>query len=148
MFVWGTANPQGEGDGYNGLFLTADDIKEAVRDKSLEGLPVKIEHKGIAVGKVVTAWDNNGKLDILVDVNEKILEGNVVSRFVRNKICNDFSLGYTVGLAFSETLQTYKPAQKKFNEVSIVRAGAREQCHIHGYSVHSEEEPSAKKRKI
>jgi len=135
MFVWGTANPPGESVGYNGLFLTEDDIKGVVQDHSLNGLPVKIEHKGIQVGRVVTAWNNNGKLDLLIDVDERVLEGDVVSRFVRNKVCNDLSLGYTVGLQYSETAKTYTPSKKTFNEVSIVRAGAREKCHIHGYSV-------------
>jgi len=135
MFVWGTANPQGESDGYNGLFLTGADIKSVVQDNSLNGLPVKIEHKGIQVGRVVTAWNNNGKLDLLIDVDERVLEGDVVSRFVRNKVCNDLSLGYTVGLQYSEAAKTYTPSKKTFNEVSIVRTGAREKCHIHGYSV-------------
>jgi hypothetical protein len=135
MYIWGTANPQGEGVGYNGLFLTETDIKNTIQDNSLIGLPVKIEHKGRTVGKVVTAWDNKGKLDILVDVDQRIIEGDVVSRFVRNNICQDFSLGYTVGLQFSESARTYTPSQKKFNEVSIVRKGARDQCHIHGYTL-------------
>jgi len=145
MFVWGTANPPGEMDGYNGLFLTQADIQSVVQDNSLNGLPVKIEHKGIKVGSVVTAWNNNGKLDLLIDVDERVLEGDVVSRFVRNKVCNDLSLGYTVGLQYSETAKTYTPAKKTFNEVSIVRAGAREKCHIHGYSV---DDSVGKKRKL
>ena len=145
MFLWGTANPPGESDGYNGLFLTEADIRSVVQDQSLNGLPVKIEHKGIQVGKVVTAWNNNGKLDLLIDVDEQVLEGDVVSRFVRNKVCNDLSLGYTVGLQYSETAKTYTPSKKTFNEVSIVRSGAREKCHIHGYSV---DETVHKKRKL
>jgi hypothetical protein len=144
MFVWGTANPPGESDGYNGLFLTDADIKGVVHDQSLNGLPVKIEHKGIQVGKVVTAWNNNGKLDLLIDVDERVLEGDVVSRFVRNKVCNDLSLGYTVGLQYSEAAKTYTPSKKTFNEVSIVRTGAREKCHIHGYSV----DDTSKKRGV
>lgn len=136
MYIWGTANPSGESDtDYNGLFLTQSDIKNAIETKQLEGLPVKVEHTGINVGRVVTAWDNQGKLDLLVDVDQRILEGDIVSRFVKNKVCQDFSLGYTVGLAYSETAKTYKASEKKFNEVSIVRTGARENCHIHGYSV-------------
>ena len=144
MFVWGTANPPGESDAYNGLFLTDADIKGVVHDQSLNGLPVKIEHKGIQVGKVVTAWNNNGKLDLLIDVDERVLEGDVVSRFVRNKVCNDLSLGYTVGLQYSEAAKTYTPSKKTFNEVSIVRTGAREKCHIHGYSV----DDTSKKRGV
>jgi hypothetical protein len=147
FYAWGTVNPEGEAGDYNGLFLTSEDIKNAVRDKSLDGLPLKIEHKGVAVGKVVTAWDNRGKLDILVEVDQSVLEGDVVSRFVSHDICKDFSLGYTVGLQYSEAAQTYKPAQKTFNEVSIVRKGARDSCKIQGYSVCGAPSDAKKQRK-
>jgi hypothetical protein len=150
MFVWGTANPVGESDeAYNGLYLTAHDIDRVVNDNSLVGLPVKIEHVGGAVGNVVLAWKNQEKLDILIDVDEKNMQGDVVSRFVRNNICNDFSLGYNVGLKFSESLQLYTPTEKIFNEVSIVRRGARSDCHIHGFSCEDKTvKPDAKKRKL
>ena len=115
--------------------MTKDNISDAVRDKSMEGLPVKIEHKGIAVGKVITSWINNGKMDLLIDVDEGIFEGNIVSRFVRDGVVNDLSLGYNVSLQFSEKSQTYVAAKKTYNEVSIVRTGARTGCHINGYTV-------------
>jgi hypothetical protein len=144
MFIWGTANPAGLADGYNGLFLTTQDIEGVVRDNSMDGLPVKIEHKGIDVGKVVTAWHNTGKLDILIEVDEKIFEGDCVGRFVRNQVCKDLSIGYNVALQFSDSTQKYEPMKKTFNEVSIVRSGARDQCHIHGYTV---DDKAAKKHK-
>jgi hypothetical protein len=132
----GTANPEGEeNETYNGLYMTKGDIADAVRDNSMDGLPVKIEHKGVAVGKVVTSWINNGKMDLLIEVDERIFEGNIVSRFVRDGVVNDLSLGYNVGLQFSEQSQTYVAAKKTYNEVSIVRTGARNGCHINGYSV-------------
>ena len=115
--------------------MTKGDIADAVRDNSMDGLPVKIEHKGVAVGKVVTSWINNGKMDLLIEVDERIFEGNIVSRFVRDGVVNDLSLGYNVGLQFSEQSQTYVAAKKTYNEVSIVRTGARNGCHINGYSV-------------
>ena len=139
MYVWGTANPEGLADGYTGLFLTTKDIESVVRDNSMDGLPVKIEHKGVDVGRVVTAWHNDGKLDILLEVDEKIFEGNCVSRFVRNQVCTDLSIGYNVSLQFSESTQKYETLKKTFNEISIVRSGARERCHIHGYTVADQE---------
>jgi hypothetical protein len=135
MLIWGVANPEGEQDGYNGLFLTADDIALAVQGSAMDGLPVKIEHKGVPVGKVVTSWINKGKMELLVDVDENIFEGNIVSRFVRDNVVSDFSLGYNVGLQFSDTSQSYVAASKTYNEVSLVRKGARTGCHISGYSV-------------
>jgi hypothetical protein len=134
MFIWGTANPEGLCDGYNGLFLTTADIQNIVNENSMDGLPVKIEHKGVDVGKVVTAWQNTGKLDILLEVDEKIFEGDCVGRFVRDQVCKDLSIGYNVALQFSDSTQSYAPLKKTFNEVSIVRNGAREQCHIHGFT--------------
>jgi len=67
-------------------------------------------------------------------VDQRVLEGGVVSHAALNEIGQDFSLGYTVGLKFSESAQTFAPFEKRFNEVSIVRGGARESCRIHGFS--------------
>ena len=145
MLLYGTINPIGEkGGSYEGLYLTDSDIKSAISDESLVGLPVKIEHVGVSVGKVLSTWDNAGRLDVLLEVDEKIFEGDVVSRFVRSKVVKDLSLGYTVGLQFSETAQKFTATKKTFQEVSIVRVGARDTCHIHGFST---EEPT-KKRKL
>lgn len=143
----GVANPEGEQDGYNGLFLTADDISLAVKENAMDGLPVKIEHKGVPVGKVVTSWVNKGKMELLIDVNEKNFEGNIVSRFVRDNLVNDLSLGYNVGLEFSDRTQSYVAASKTYNEVSIVRKGARTGCHISGYSVVDDTPCKPKRRK-
>jgi hypothetical protein len=131
----GVANPAGEEAGYNGLFLTEGDIDAAVQGEVMNGLPVKIEHKGVPVGKVVTSWVNKGKMELLIDVDEHIFEGNVVSRFVRDNVVKDLSLGYNVALQFSDASQTYVAATKTYNEVSIVRTGARNGCHINGYSI-------------
>jgi hypothetical protein len=132
---------------YQGLYLTDNDIKSAIGDESLVGLPVKIEHTGVPVGKVLSTWDNHGRLDMLLEVNEKIFEGGVVSRFVRSQVVRDLSLGYTVGLQFSETSQSFTATKKTFQEVSIVRIGARDTCHIHGFS-DPETNPGPKKRKL
>jgi hypothetical protein len=146
MLIWGVANPEGEQDGYTGLFLTADDIKLAVNGDLMDGLPVKIEHKGVAVGKVVTAWENKGKMELLIDIDETIFEGNVVSRFVRDNVVCDLSLGYSVGLQFCDKSHNYVAAGKTYHEVSLVKKGARSGCHIGGYSV-VDKTHSTKRRK-
>ena len=79
MLVWGTANPEGLGDSYNGLFFRAADIQQSVDE--IVGKPVKIEHKGADVGRVVSAWtDRAGKLDLLLEINTRDVE---VTPFVR-----------------------------------------------------------------
>jgi hypothetical protein len=55
MLVYGTCNPEGYGDSnYEGLYLTDADIKQIT--PQMQGIPVKIEHRGVDVGQVVTAW--------------------------------------------------------------------------------------------
>lgn len=55
MLVYGTCNPEGFGDSnYEGLYLTNSDIENMV--PQMPGIPVKVEHRGEGVGKVVTAW--------------------------------------------------------------------------------------------
>jgi hypothetical protein len=137
FLVWGCVNPKGEdGEGYNGLFLTDSDINDCVRNNSLSGLPVKVEHCGVDVGKVVTSWDSgNGALQVLLEVDRRVLEGDIVSRFIGASICQDFSLGYTVGLKYSDSAKTFQSATKTYTEVSIVRRGARPSTHISGFTV-------------
>lgn len=132
--LWGTANPDGQCETqYDGLFLTKQDIDRIVEERLMDNLPVKVEHAGIDVGKCVCAWNNNGKLDLLLDINEGCFEGALVSKFVDKGICSDLSLGYTVQMQFSEATKSYSMS-KKYREISLVKKGAREKCHIHGWS--------------
>jgi hypothetical protein len=136
MYVWGTANPAGEhNEEYNGLYLTKHDIDEIVLSESLKGLPVKVEHTGVDIGEVVSSWKNGEKLDILISLNSTSMESAVTSRFVQGGVCQDFSLGYTVELAHSEKTGKLAPSRKIVKEVSVVRRGARPDCHIHAYTV-------------
>lgn len=134
MYVWGTANPMGEGNGYDGMYLTGGEINNMVLDRDLIGLPVKLEHKGDAVGKIVSAWQHKGRLDILLNVDENSpnLDSTLASQFVKGSVCKDLSLGYTVGVeqSLNGALSTGK---KRVAEVSLVKRGAREKCHIHGF---------------
>jgi hypothetical protein len=59
MLLWGTANPEGMENDYQGIFLNKEDIKSMVRQveqatRRAEKIPVHLEHKGVAVGHVVT----------------------------------------------------------------------------------------------
>ena len=59
MLVYGTCNPEGYGDNsYEGVYLTDADIRQIT--PTMQGVPVKIEHRGVDVGKVGAASSLNG----------------------------------------------------------------------------------------
>jgi len=135
--LWGTANPEGLTD-YEGLYLSREDIAEMIRqiDESTsrgEPTPVHVEHKGVQVGRVLTAWEHNGALDCVLALDDRVLEGAIGSEFVRAGICRDLSMGYT--LSMEQSAQGgIKVGKKRLKEISIVKRGARPRCHIHGVS--------------
>jgi hypothetical protein len=134
MFVWGTANPVGESAGYDGMYFTGGEINDMVLDRKLVGLPVKIEHKGEQVGHIVSAWQHSGRLDLLLNIDESSpsMATAVASHFVTGNVCKDLSLGYTVGVEQSAD-GGISTGRKQVSEVSIVKRGARENCHIHAF---------------
>lgn len=134
--LWGTANPEGMKN-YRGIYLNEEDIQEMINQidsasASERKIPVLVEHKGIEVGHVVSAWNHHGKLECVLALNNKVLEGSIGSEFVRSGICRDLSLGYDVSLENSKS--GVKVGKKKLKEISIVKKGARPRCHIHGVS--------------
>lgn len=135
--LWGTANPEGMRD-YSGVYLSADDIRDMilqVDDSNRRGdpTPVHVEHKGVAVGRVLTAWEHNGALECVLALDDRVLEGSIGSEFVRSGICRDLSMGYTLSMEQSATGKV-SVGKKRLREISIVKAGARPKCHIHGVS--------------
>lgn len=136
--LWGTANPEGLKDSYRGVYLNASDVRsmvDQVSEANAKGaaIPVKLEHSGINMGRVVSAWENKGTLECVLEINERLLEGSIGAEFVRTGICKDLSLGYTVEMAQSGTGQV-QSRRKKLNEISIVVKGARQRCNVHGIS--------------
>ena len=136
--LWGTANPEGLKDSYRGVYLNASDIRSMVDQVSQanargDSSPVKLEHSGIALGRVVSAWESRGTLECVLEINERVLEGSIGAEFVRSGVCKDLSLGYTVEMAQSGTGQVHA-RRKKLNEISIVVKGARQKCNVHGIS--------------
>lgn len=133
MLVWGTVNPVGEGANYKGFYLTRDDIRQCVSQGGIIGKPVRIEHKGSDVGTVVSAWQNrSGQMDCLLELRHDNLEGAVISKFVDQGVCRELSLGYMVDVRNSQG--SLAASNKRVVEVSIVKKGARESCHIHGFT--------------
>jgi hypothetical protein len=135
MLVWGISNPEGVHLD-SSIYLTKSDIQEMIAqieqaNRKGDYIPVKIEHKGIDLGRVVSAWEHNGQLECLLDLNENVLEGSLGSEFVRQGITKDLSLGYEVSLQHSDKTR-FSVKQKKLKEISIVKKGARNNCHILG----------------
>jgi hypothetical protein len=135
--LWGTANPEGMDNCYQGIFLNKDDVQSMVRQVETansrgQPIPVHLEHKGVPVGHVVSAWAHKDTLQCVLRLNERVLEGSIGSEFVRKGICNELSLGYAVDLQNSAT--GLKAVSKKLKEISVVKKGARHHCQIHAVS--------------
>jgi len=130
---WGTANPSGENETYDGLYLKKHEINNMVLDRDLVGLPVKIEHKGDQIGHVVSAWQHQGRLDMLLRINDqKSLFSTIGKTFVKSGVCSELSLGYSVAMQHSKETGL-KTGIKTVGEVSIVKQGARDNCTIHSF---------------
>lgn len=134
--LWGTANPEGM-QNYKGVYLNEEDIHDMIvqvdsANSTSTRIPVLVEHKGINVGHVVSAWTHQGKLECVLALDNKVLEGSIGSEFVRAGICRDLSLGYDVSLENSQS--GIRVGKKRLREISIVKIGARPRCHIHGVS--------------
>lgn len=140
MLIFGTANPVGYGgDDYHGLYLTDRDIDENV--PKMYGIPVKIEHRGEDIGKVVSAWKHSsGRMDLVLEIDGISLESEFGREFVKRGVCKDLSLGYNVQMSKSES-GMIRADKKKVVEVSLVRVGARDDCHIRGWSSPSQAPP-------
>lgn len=139
--VWGTANPEGLKDTYKGVYLNVEDISNMVQQvgqANREGapIPVKLEHTGVPLGRVVSAWENKGTLECVLEINEGVLEGSIGAQFLRSGICKDLSLGYTIDMEQSKKTGKIQARRKKLNEVSLVVKGARRNCKVHGISKH------------
>jgi hypothetical protein len=134
--IWGTANPEGLAESYQGIYLNSQDIQSMVaqvndaRSRN-EPIPVKIEHGGADVGRVVSAWNYNNTLQCVLELDESTLEGSIGSQFVRDGRIRDLSLGYSCEIEHSK--QGLRSRKKGLREISIVKKGARHKCHIHAY---------------
>lgn len=133
MLVYGTANPVGYGtNSYEGFYLTNDDINTIT--PTMVGIPVKIEHKGGSVGEVISAWKHNGRMDLILRIDDAGIESEFGKEFVKRGICKDLSLGYSVQMSKSAA-GFIRACNKKVLEVSLVKTGARDDCHIRGWGV-------------
>jgi len=131
MLVWGTANPCGESnETYKGLYLRDRDIDAFIQE--MKDKPVKVEHTGPEVGKVVHAWKNSNQgLDCILQIDQSnSLDGSVITSLIQNKCANELSLGYRVRMDMSSE-SSRGHLEKEIVEVSIVKRGMRPDCKIH-----------------
>jgi hypothetical protein len=132
MLLMGICNPSGEKDTYNGLYLTESELARVVSDSKMRDIPVKTEHAGSEVGRVLTSFlDANGNLNCIMELSKSSLPACLAQGFVRDGLALDLSLGYTVDIQNTEN--NLQAMQKKIVEVSLVRKGARSGCHITAY---------------
>lgn len=132
MLLMGVCNPTGEQDTYNGLYLTRSEISRVVSDSKMRGIPVKTEHAGSEVGRVITSFlDEQGNLNCVMELSKSSLAACLAQGFVRDGLALDLSLGYTVDI--QNTDNNLQAIEKKIVEVSLVRKGARSGCHITAY---------------
>jgi hypothetical protein len=133
MLVFGTCNPAGENTAHTGVYLRKEDISSMVRSGALLQLPVKIEHMGSSVGKVISAWEHGGRLDCVFRIDDNSIDSIFAQEFVKSKKCPELSLSYSVTMQNSAD-GCLTGGGKDMIEISIVRSGARENCLIRGFS--------------
>jgi len=132
MLLLGTCNPAGESATYNGLYYKQDELQEMVDGGRLRAIPVKQEHTGGEVGRVVSSFiDRRGALQCVMEIDEHTVEGSIAKGFVCDGIALDLSLGYSVDVRNSDN--RLQAGEKRLLEISLVRKGAREGCHISAY---------------
>jgi hypothetical protein len=124
----GVCNPTGEAADYNGLYFTDADLRELARGQ-LRDVPVKAEHRGQELGRVVSSSvDGDGRLNCVMRIAEDTVEGAIAAGLVKDGIARELSLGYSVDVA--HTGQKLQAGAKRVLEVSLVRKGAREACFV------------------
>jgi hypothetical protein len=129
LLLYGTVNPQPESDSHDGVYLRRDDMREIYEQGSLLNKPVLIEHTGDAIGSVVAAWIYKDRLDCVLKVKDDSIEGVVAQRYLQTSPA-ELSLSYNVLMRHSADGKI-APGKKEMLEVSIVRKGARPNCHVH-----------------
>jgi len=128
MLVMGVCNPAGEASNYNGLYFTDEELRQLVQG-ALRDVPVKAEHRGQELGRVVSSFvDCDGKLNCVMRISEDTVEGAIAAGLVKDGIARELSLGYSVDV--EHTGQKLQAGTKRVLEVSLVRKGAREACYV------------------
>jgi flagellar biosynthesis component FlhA len=136
MLVWGRVNPSAMSDDYLGVYLNHRDMEDMIQQideaKSKgEKIPVLMEHVGEKVGNVVSAWIHQNTLQCCLEIENKTLESAIGQEMVRQGVTKELSLGYHLEIQQSNDGRSRK-AKKFLKEISLVKRGARHDCHILG----------------
>ncbi len=75
-------------------------------------------------------------MDLVLEIDPSTLNGRFGEEFVKSGMCKDLSLGYNVQMSRSANGKLFA-GNKKVVEISLVRKGARENCHIRGWDGHA-----------
>ena len=139
MLIYGTCNPEPVSHDQS-IYVTGPDMQDLIQqidEAAVSGnhIPVKLEHKGIGIGRVISAWQNQqGEMQCILEVDDKkTLEGSFAKEFLNQGIVKDLSLGYDVTLEQSKTEKKTRVRRKLMREISMVKRGARSKCHILSY---------------
>ena len=132
MLVHGTVSP-GEADSHTGVYLREKDIESIAATGALIGKPVKLEHCGDGVGTVLSAWRHENRLDCVFRLDGSTMESMFAQGFVMSGKCPELSLGYSATMQHSADGQL-TGGYKEVHEVSIVKKGARHDCHNRGWN--------------
>lgn len=146
MLIYGVVNPAGEHGNYNGLYLKDSEIDEMVRKGALRDKPVKIEHRGVSIGSIVSAFkDDKRQLVCVMEIKDDEIEGAIAQGWLRDNQIRELSLGYTVDIDKKD--DRLKAVGKNVVEVSLVKKGARDNCYIYGCDSASQN-PAAPQQQI
>lgn len=139
LLVWGRANPEAMAESYSGVYLNKSDMHAMVSQidqakASKQNIPVLLEHTGEPIGQVVSAWIHDDTLQCVLELNNKTLESAIGQQLVKDKVVQELSLGYVLDI--KQTKAGFDTKNKSLKEISIVKKGARDRCHILGMTQH------------
>lgn len=128
MLVCGQVNPPPVSSAnYHGVFFSDKDDMES-KAKGLKGTPLRVEHNAkVHVGRVLDGWtDARGAMWALAEIDTQHMKGALTAAAVEQGKLGEFSLGYvTKMLPRADGVR-----EKRIMELSIVKKGARDGCHI------------------
>jgi hypothetical protein len=147
MLIAGIVNPPPITDpAYTGVYLSEKDDMPA-QARALANKPLRVEHGDVEVGRVLNGWQDKrtGALCALAEIDVSKLPGALAAAAVTQGRFGQFSLGYSTRITQSAT-RTMVASDKRILELSLVKQGARPNCHI-AVRAHHHHHPYAKTKK-